>query len=413
MKLCLSVFVRALLCCRLPYVTQLSLGRALLGSLHEGESVFYSDSTISDLVNGKKNQNPDDVEQARACDPSALSVRIAQDVVPLLDASKIPLLVLALKDVIAKDEEIAESAIVECVSKMTKAELLATQECVSTDFLAGVFLYAVTHVGNRGTGDYARQITHEYMEGFRSSKAPMPFVLERRTNGDSGATVLWQRGASSLSVAFCDLFAGAQGGLSADKRIVVVPVDTSFNTRLSSNLETEAMPAVSENTLHGKWLMLEGSRGQTRETLDRRILANLRARGICDKASVGTVIPLDEGNTVFYLAAISTFDENGNAHSSEGILLVSLGRLLEYYDRCGQGYPLWIPLLGTGMSRVGLSNQESLEMLVRACLECSSFLQGKIIIVVRPEAAETIDLDMAREHCGLSDEGLHCGRLDG
>ena len=61
-----------------------------------------------------------------------------------------------------------------------------------------------------------------------------------------------------------------------------------------------------------------------------------------------------------------------------------------YYDRCGQGDPMAIPLLGTGMSRAYLSYQDSFDLIRETILANKQLIQGKVFIVATPEAYEQI-----------------------
>lgn len=57
--------------------------------------------------------------------------------------------------------------------------------------------------------------------------------------------------------------------------------------------------------------------------------------------------------------------------------------LLKFYDKHGQGASLYLPLVGSGRSRVNLSNDQSYDLIVDTIMENIEFLQGKINIVVK------------------------------
>lgn len=59
--------------------------------------------------------------------------------------------------------------------------------------------------------------------------------------------------------------------------------------------------------------------------------------------------------------------------------------MLEFYDCKGQGYELYLPLVGTGRSRAGLSYQESYNLIKKVLLENEGQIQGHITIVVQTE----------------------------
>lgn len=63
----------------------------------------------------------------------------------------------------------------------------------------------------------------------------------------------------------------------------------------------------------------------------------------------------------------------------------ALKKMLEFYDCKGQGYELYLPLVGTGRSRAGLSYQESYNLIKKVLLENEGQIQGHITIVVQTE----------------------------
>lgn len=75
---------------------------------------------------------------------------------------------------------------------------------------------------------------------------------------------------------------------------------------------------------------------------------------------IGTVSVLDFENTSFFLCAISTLDDNNVAHSDGECIKRALEQLIKVYNQVGQGYPMYLPLLGTGRSRTGLSEKRSI-----------------------------------------------------
>ena len=70
----------------------------------------------------------------------------------------------------------------------------------------------------------------------------------------------------------------------------------------------------------------------------------------------------------------------------------AIGGLIDYYDSKGQGYEIYIPLMGTGLSRAFLSNQESYDLIKNALLSSKEKLQGKIHIVIKPELIDELVL---------------------
>ncbi len=92
------------------------------------------------------------------------------------------------------------------------------------------------------------------------------------------------------------------------------------------------------------------------------------------------------------MLAISKFSAKNKAQSSKKDILIAISKLLEYYDDKGQGYDLYIPLMGTGMSRAYLSYQESYDIIKNTLLNNHNKLQGKINIIILPEVIDEIEI---------------------
>lgn len=194
-------------------------------------------------------------------------------------------------------------------------------------------------------------------------------------------------GPSSLTVIEGDLFELVdRDGEAFGKGIAVVPVDSGFSTEISRRLEEVDEHGISENTLHGKWLLKLMSDGMPKEELDRRINAVLVKQGLTGGGTtIGTVSVIDVGATAYYLLAISRMDANGNAQSSPADVGQALVSLVDFYDKHGQGYPLYIPLVGTGLSRAHMSVRESFETIRDAFTANREHIHGSVFIVVLPD----------------------------
>lgn len=178
------------------------------------------------------------------------------------------------------------------------------------------------------------------------------------------------RGASEVSWMYGDLMKiGFNTKNSKEHKIIVIPVDKDFHMRLSSPDDQDF--CVSPNTLHGKWIARIEKKGLSGQ------LNSIRGKG-----KIGEVrrFMLNKGNT-FYLLACSEFNKDNVAHSSEDMIKRAISKLIAFYDEKGQGYPLYVPLIGTGSSRAGLSNDKSFKILSEIFSKSIEKINGKIIIV--------------------------------
>ena len=142
--------------------------------------------------------------------------------------------------------------------------------------------------------------------------------------------IIWQKGNNSVEVVSGDLFKFGFGNRSKKtKNIVCIPVNTTFETRLTTKTEQEPKPLVSENTLHGKWLRRWMESGNTIIELDKRIEDNIELQelepvgeaptgnGKILRYPIGSIVNVETENASYYLLAISDFDKNNNARSEK------------------------------------------------------------------------------------------------
>ena len=219
--------------------------------------------------------------------------------------------------------------------------------------------------------------------------------LDNNTAVTTG-TVLWSRGNSYIQIIYGDIFKYGFSSRRKKKNIVVIPVNTRFDTHLATKLENAVHPMISSETIHGEWLLrMEKHKGRIDDIPDR-IKSDLESKNHnCNSRneySIGTIASIDIGNTCFYLLAISNFDDCNRANSKPEYIQTAVNSLLDYYDVNGQGYEMYIPLLGTGRSRAGMSIQESFDLIMYEIAKRYDAFHGKITIVVSNDNKDEINI---------------------
>ncbi|MCF0111667.1 MAG: hypothetical protein HUJ58_07190 [Erysipelotrichaceae bacterium] len=192
---------------------------------------------------------------------------------------------------------------------------------------------------------------------------------------------IWVRGQNEILICSGDILEEAFGKAN-EKKIYVIPVNSSFDMILSN--PEDAKQHVSENSLHGKWLAR--IRKYYKVDLEQAIQSEIDIRKYeADKKEnypLGTIVVIRMGELYFYLLALSDFDENNMAHASKEDFKNVICKLLEFYDKNGQGYPIYIPLMGTGRSRINLSHKESLCIIKQVLKDNTHMVHGTINLVI-------------------------------
>lgn len=219
----------------------------------------------------------------------------------------------------------------------------------------------------------------------------------RAPNTAQDRKVIWKRGTASLMLVSGDLMKYGFGNRSKQKNIIVIPVDAGFETHVSKRVEKSKSPLVAPDSIHGQWLTRMAVGGTNSKRISARVKANLRRQGLEPNAKgeypLGSVAEFETQRAIFCLVAISHFDEEKRAHSSPDEIRAALLGLLDHYDRRGQGRRMYVPLMGTSLSRTGLTLKESYDLLRETFSQHSDMITGGVNIVVKPENMQELGIE--------------------
>ncbi|MDC7289115.1 DUF6430 domain-containing protein [Blautia schinkii] len=210
------------------------------------------------------------------------------------------------------------------------------------------------------------------------------------------SATVWEKGTGKVVLRYGDIMKLAFPKHNSNKRFIVIPVNTSFDTILDEQSTNGHYPLVSVNTIHGKWLESMVKNGISIEQLDKEIdnrLQNIkpvklmdrkqRSRGKLKFYKNGTLVPINgKQNVTYLLLAFSEFDEKNRAHACKEDVIECLKSVLEYYNDQGQGNELYIGLIGTGLSRADFSHRQSLETIQTVFRLYNEKIHGSVNIVI-------------------------------
>lgn len=205
-------------------------------------------------------------------------------------------------------------------------------------------------------------------------------------------------GAAKVNICYGDLMKIAFPKKSGRKKIVVISVNTAFDTIVDDDLALYDKPLVSPNTIHGRWINNMVKNGITIASVDsninnyiqknnimpvRELTRMEKPRGNLKDFDNGTIVIAPEYNGItFFLLALSEFDKNNEAQSTKDDVIKCLKKLLSFYSSNGQGFEMYLTLMGTGRSRAGLTHEESLQTIKSVLSLYKQKIQGTINVVV-------------------------------
>lgn len=167
----------------------------------------------------------------------------------------------------------------------------------------------------------------------------------------------------SVYLHFGDMFNNKIVTNNPEQKHIVINVNRCFDTIVNNEL-------ISEKTLHGMVFKNLYEENKYNEKSLQAAIDNVlsgsnyvsveekdKPQGNLKRYEIGTIAKIDDSKTKdYYLLAMSTFDKNLNAHTTKQDFVLAIQRLIEYCDRNSQGYPIVMPLLGSGLSRTGLND---------------------------------------------------------
>lgn len=203
-------------------------------------------------------------------------------------------------------------------------------------------------------------------------------------------------------VQYGDVFSSDEVNNPMERRNIVIPVNRCFDTKIDDDL-------VSSKTLHGicmRRLYEEGI--YTEETLSRaiqsfldeniqiepeQILRSEKRSGNLKRYPAGTVaeIKVSETCTYFFLA-LSWFDRNLHANTSDEDYVVALVKLLQWCNIRSQKYPIVMPLIGAGAADLRKSEKDILDYLIKLIQMNRSLINSDVHIVVRSSGKDSIGI---------------------
>lgn len=167
--------------------------------------------------------------------------------------------------------------------------------------------------------------------------------------------------------------------------------------------DTEVGDLISKKSLHGKWLQSQLQDASVKE-VEKQIKCSLDSQGcigteIAGKEKgnqlrypVGTIAEVKDGETIFYLLALTEMNEQLNSHCTLEDYTLALSSLMYYFDRKGQGRDMLMPIIGAGFSRLDRGEEELLELMISVIKIHQTEMRGNIKIVVHKDLKSTLSI---------------------
>ncbi len=199
---------------------------------------------------------------------------------------------------------------------------------------------------------------------------------------------------SSFEIRFGNVFEGSG--------VVVIPVNEYVDGELGNH--------VSENSLHGQFIRdVLGGQSQTFFDLTSGALEGVvpeetsvaRLSGKCDRYAIGTVAPVDVNDRRYLLVALShTNPESLKAFATVHDLWTCLAGAWKGIREYSNGRPVRIPLIGSGLSGIGLPPGNLIEIMVTSflCHTKERKVADRVTLVLPHHLKRKLDLNSIRRN---------------
>ncbi len=185
-----------------------------------------------------------------------------------------------------------------------------------------------------------------------------------------------------------------QGDLFACKGVILIPVNEYFDTHVGDGV-------IDETSIHGIFINRIYN-GRVAE-LDDKIEDALKLCRCSEekerawkkkKYKLGTCAKVEENGNTYVLFAFTHFDENNTANIERYEYANVVNDVLKYVSAICENRPVYMPLFGTGLSRINLPAQQVLHYLTDTILFTSPMVMfGGLNVVIKSLEDSNVNLN--------------------
>lgn len=189
-----------------------------------------------------------------------------------------------------------------------------------------------------------------------------------------------------------------KGDLFKQKNIVVIPVNEYFDTRVDDVI-------VAHRTIHGKFIddnfknnenvLYQLIEAKIRNTPNSIIVNNrVHAGAQTIKYPIGTCADIQVGDTIYVLFALTHFDAEDKAFLPKEEFADAIINLMKHLATISNNRPVFMPLFGTGLSRLNETHQRVLLFIIDTIsFSCPVAINAGLNIVVYPADMAKVNLN--------------------
>ena len=193
-----------------------------------------------------------------------------------------------------------------------------------------------------------------------------------------------------------------QGNIMWENGVKVIPVNEYFDTHLGDGI-------ISKNSLHGQLLLkYDGRITELRQMIDKQLelvepLSENRIRtkvnGLPQKRyPLGTCVRINDGNSCYLLVAITRFNKYEHVDVSAEEYPEIIRKMFNGIEQLQDGNPVYLPLVGGGISGYDLTNMQIMNIIVQTAEICNKLKvsKGLYLCIYSDEQMQSINLNIIK-----------------
>lgn len=189
-----------------------------------------------------------------------------------------------------------------------------------------------------------------------------------------------------------------KGDLFKQKSIVVIPVNEYFDTHVDDII-------IAHRTIHGKFIdeHFRNKEDELYQLIDSQIhqtqgatpnFHRPHAGGRNIKYPIGTCADVVVGDTIYVLFALTHFDDEDKAYLPKEEFGNAIIKLMNHLASISNNRPVYMPLFGTGLSRLNETHQRVLLFIIDTIsFSCPVAINAGLNIVVYPTDMVKVNLN--------------------
>ncbi len=167
---CFGSFLKVLSLCSPRSTTNKFLCGNLFLAVNPSYDILNEDATVSRLISCTDNVSTSITNLIADADPTRIQDCFERMIIPMLFPEKRRQMVLALTDLLIKDEDIPDTVKVGTISGYTKWQYKNEVNYNLADFLTDFFLFAIRACDNKSGKAYIKEVTSDYIRSLDEKK---------------------------------------------------------------------------------------------------------------------------------------------------------------------------------------------------------------------------------------------------